>query len=476
MSRNNNVFQVLVTKGDQRVLPAGQAIDTLAPNQIGVFDADTNLSIDGSSPTKNFFLAVGVDRDGDATVEDINTSAGQLIQRRNMRTYTFRPHTAAAPMIAELTGFTAECDTDYAVKLEFRNQEIYRRQGYNQFTKTYAVRTSCCENCNTDCPSGNCQELANLIVDEINADTKDGLATAALFVNQATLQISGGASSAGDITVTANGETVTVTLAGTETADQVAAAVAAAFAASTVNLATVLLSTVTFTEKVSTSNNTSAIVFGAGATGVTAVAGSFASAVVDSATLETLTNVCAGVRMTTVPVAVNRFCDINLKYYNPRQTVIIPSLVEGFNCNGTVTITQEVAFEEGSGYDIKQLEYKAGGWNGRPGPYKVLQATGTAQTGFEYFAEDAVKYDQYWLGYDQESVAGWIEHKNGLETCIAIPDDDTTTRDELAAVLDGLFSPLGFDRLADDAAASSTVDTVVEETADRDDTNLDGIG
>ena len=61
-----------------------------------------------------------------------------------------------------------------------------------------------------------------------------------------------------------------------------------------------------------------------------------------------------GIRVTANAVAINKFCNVNTKYYNPRQTVIVPSLIEGFNCTGTLTVTQQATAEEGNGYDIKQ--------------------------------------------------------------------------------------------------------------------------
>ena len=475
MSRNNDVFQVLVTSGNQAVLPAGQDIGTLAVGQIGVFDNETGLSIDGTNLNRNFFLAVGVDRDGDTLMDDINKSAGQYIQRINMRFYSFRPHTAAQPMIAELTGFKAECDTDYALKLEFRNQEIYRRQGYNQFSKTYAVRTGCCDDCSNDCPTGSCQELGVLLTDEVNAET-DGLVNAELFVNQGSIQITGEPTADGNITVTANGESQVIAILDADTASGVATKVAAAFSSSTTNLAVANGDTVTFTSLATISTPTGTVTYtDTGTTGATATVTDFASVVVTSSTLNSLTGVCPGVRLTTVPLAINKFCDINLKYYRPRQTVIIPSLVDGFNCNGTITITQEAANEEGSGYDIRQKEYHAGGWNGRPGPYRVSEATGTAQNGFEYFADQSVKYDQFWLTYDLQSVAGWQEHFNNLATCIAIPDSDGDTINGLVDILDNLLTPLGFDALSDDSGLANATSTVVEPTSEIDDPAQDGI-
>jgi hypothetical protein len=180
-NRNNDVFQVLVTKGNQAVLPAGQAVETLAVGQIGVFDANTNLSV--ATAPREFYFAVGVNRSGGTTLEDIKTSAGQFIQKKGIVNYSFVSHTAAQPMIVKVGDYKAECETDYAVKIEFRNSRIYRTQGFNQFSKTYAVQTSCCD-CASGCGSGDANELTNLLVNEINME-KDGLVLAKAVARQA---------------------------------------------------------------------------------------------------------------------------------------------------------------------------------------------------------------------------------------------------------------------------------------------------
>lgn len=396
MSRNNDVFQVLVTKGDSPVLDPDLTLDDLAVGQIGVFDSNTNKSVDGSTPVKKFFLAVGVDRDGDGTVDAINTSAGSVggtIDSNLVEAYSFRPHTAPQPQIIEVSDFKAECDTEYAIKLEFRNQRNYRLQGFVPFSHTYAVKTSCCEGCE-DCPSGDCNELVKLFVDAINLDER-GLVIA---------------------------EAVDATGAVIPNMDDFIAANAA------------------------TNSD-------------------------DDAT----NDVCAKIRLTSVPLKVNNFCDVNVKYYKPRQTTMIVSFVEGFGCSGKIETTQDAAFEEGSGYDVKQREYKAGGWNGKPGPYRTLNSTGLANEGFEYFADANAKYDQIALTYDNKATGGWLDYVNDLSTEIAIPVDESGTRDSLLAVLDAILTPRGFDTLSDDASiANPDVDTV-EPTSDIDDETLDGI-
>jgi hypothetical protein len=180
-NRNNDVFQVLVTKGNQAVLPAGQAVETLAVGQIGVFDANTNLSV--ATAPREFYFAVGVNRSGGTALEDIKTSAGQLIQKKGIVNNSFVAHTASQPMIVKVGDYNAECETDYAVKIEFRNSRIYRTQGFNQFSKTYGITTSCCD-CEVGCGSGDANEITKLLVNEINME-KDGLVLAQPIARQA---------------------------------------------------------------------------------------------------------------------------------------------------------------------------------------------------------------------------------------------------------------------------------------------------
>jgi hypothetical protein len=171
MSRNNDVFHLLVTKGNQAVLAKDKKVTELAPGQIGVFNYDTNLSFDATvaAAPRNFYLAVGVDA-GNGTTGDIMKSAGSHVQGKNIAFYSFRPHTPGRPMKVLLKDYVADCETEYGVKLELRNQEIYRTQGYNQFTKTYTMKTSCCDGCEPTCPSGDANEITKQLFINISND------------------------------------------------------------------------------------------------------------------------------------------------------------------------------------------------------------------------------------------------------------------------------------------------------------------
>ena len=180
MSRNNDVFQVLVTKGNQAVLAAGNEVTDLLPGQAGVFSFESNLSIDGTVPTRNFYVAVGLDEDGDGVTDNIRKSAGSHIQTRNIAFYSYRPFEAGRPMILEFKDFKTKCGEQYGIAIEFRNQQIYRTQGYVQFKVNYVVEGVCCDGCSTGCESGDDNLVAKKLVDAINNDPK-GFVKAEMF-------------------------------------------------------------------------------------------------------------------------------------------------------------------------------------------------------------------------------------------------------------------------------------------------------
>lgn len=113
---------------------------------------------------------------------------------------------------------------------------------------------------------------------------------------------------------------------------------------------------------------------------------------------------------------------VNNTYKGQRLVTGNITMIDGFSdyALGTVTKTVEAVAGSGSGYDLKQKEYFAGGWNGRPGVYRALTTTGLAAPGFLYNAVDGNEYDIFHLQYDQFSTAGWGEYLNNLQTTIAV--------------------------------------------------------
>ena len=169
-NRNNDVFRVLPVSSTT-LLPTttGNSVETLANGQLGIFDATTNQAVNASTTPlpKEFFFAVRNDVNG---VTDYRFSAGQLIQRKNIVGFTEEDYNAGSPMRVTVGNYKAQCDTEYGVRIEFRNSRINRIQGYNQFSKAFMVTTPCCDDCAEGCGSLDANVLTQLFVDNINAD------------------------------------------------------------------------------------------------------------------------------------------------------------------------------------------------------------------------------------------------------------------------------------------------------------------
>ena len=433
MSRNNDVFKVLVA--ETMLTTAGQSVSQLAPKQIGVFNADTNLSLAANSAApKGFYLAVGVaDKSNPAILGDIVTSAGQLIQKENVKFYQAQKYSAGLPEIVEITNFTAKSDSEYAIKFEFRNQRIYNQQGYNQFSKTYVVKTSC-----GTTSEGDPVELVTKFLEALNNDGT-GMFKAEAISGGTLLTVTTAPTVAGDITVSIGDVDIAVTVAATDTAAEAATKIAAAINAATTtdakavaSGATVQISNIVIGTEATVDEGTTLAV-------VTATGG---NAVIDLATIAE--GVTPGIRVTTNPLAVNEFCNINTLYLKPRETVMIVSLTSGFDCGGIVEVIQDVVYEQGSGYDVRQREYKAGGWNGKPGPYRVSELNGVASNGFRYFSDADTKYNRVNLTYDQFSIGGWQEYLNNLATEVYFPVGAEAEVIKFLTVLEAML-PAGFE-------------------------------
>jgi len=312
MSRNTDVFQVLVPTV---ATPAatGTTLDALATGAIGAFSYATNVALNpAATPTEDFYLAVKVlNVDG---VADIVKSSGTHVQIKNKVSYTFQPYVAPVEMVTNNKLKVIKTDSEIGVRIEMRNQEAYRINGYNQVVKTFIVPTSPSGDCVTSCEDENCADTLTALVDLINSD-EDGVFTA----TQVAPTDCDGTTLDGELIITVNSK------------------------------------------------------------------------------------------------AFGSFCDINLNYFSPRQTEIIVTPIEGFE---PTTITTAMVYEEGSGYDVKQLEYEAGGWNGKPGPYRTFN-DGLAQTGFKYYADSAKNYAVFNASYDQNSISGWRSDDHFLRTIVA---------------------------------------------------------
>lgn len=392
MNRNNDVFAVLVTKGNLAILPKGNTLETLTDGQVGAFDASTNLSIDSTTTPMppHIFLAVGINRSGTGFFEDARFSAGQKLPVKAISAYTFEPHGPGRPMIVTVSGFEAYSNTDYTIRIEFRNSRIYKIQGYNQFSSAYTVTMPCAAG---TAPGSvvkiDANKLTLAMVDAINKDKK-GLVKAEAIAAQA-------------ITALTHGTSV----------DYAAGAV------------------------MTTADVNALITYNANPANAA-------------------TQVFTNIKLTSVPLKIGAaFCGTNLGYNKLLETVLVVSLVDGFSCGTTSVISQYPMFAQGSSANVKQKEYHASAWNGA-GPYILSDVTGTAMNRIEYLAVDGVNYDQSILQYEDNSDSGWQEYTTTLATIIAVPATDTVTRASLATFLDAVTASLGMPAQATYIGTSST--------------------
>jgi hypothetical protein len=369
-NRNNDVFQVLPVT-NCTLLGAGNSVEDLAVGQLGAFDADTMLSVNQftSPQPKNIFFAVGKLSPNEEF--DIRQSAGQFIQKQGVTGYTQKDYNAGSPMVVTVGNFKAKADTEYGIRVEFRNAKINRIQGYNQFSKAYLVTTPCAADCAVGCDSLDANELTKLFIAEINNDVA-GLLVAEGVARQA-------------LTIADHGTSANYAIGAVVSAEDIDAVIA------------------------------------------------FNATALDA------DKVFVDIQLTSQPLRIGSFCQVNLHYYKLLETVLVVSLIEGFNCSGAVTTNTYPVFAEGTGANILQKEYHASGWAGS-GPYKLSEVTGTAKGNIEYLADKNTNYDQIILEYNLTSQSGWSEYSSPLSTVFAIPSGECALASNLTDFLDTFIS------------------------------------
>jgi len=174
----NPITSVLFPKGD--LLAKGDTIEDLGVGDVGIFNADTNLAIDGTDTgVRSFYIAVGVDTTGDGSVDYIAKSAGESIVTSEVISYEAQCHKECEPYVAEITGVDVICDRDYAIKLSISDPTGFSNYGYQPILKTFVVRSEDCDVC-VDCAEGDCKEVMIQLKNRINEDP-EGLFNAQLY-------------------------------------------------------------------------------------------------------------------------------------------------------------------------------------------------------------------------------------------------------------------------------------------------------
>lgn len=471
MISQNPAFQVLVVNDNAAALAAGNPVSALAIGQIGFFSYQTNLSVDGSNPAlcRSFYIAVGVDPLATGSLADVVKSAGNSIQLGGIRAFTSKPYVAPVNKQIKLSVGAVTCNTEYGVRFEVRSEALAHTYGFNFPYKSFTGFTAACADQCVDCAAGDPNSLVYALGTNISLDP-DGIfsisytspLTGHTLLNTPTqweLGYNGltpspaptgtpttgtGAMVAGtyyaEITATnADGESLPspqsagVVLASTGEIAWTWTAVTGATGYKIYVGTTVGSETSWFTSSTNSYTQTATA-------GTTGTPPNGTAAIVGNPN----NGLTANMVINILPDALTIYSQINLKYADPRQVNVYMSLLtdpnspNGFGTFGPDTTQSdlaEITYEDGAGYDIQELEYIAGGWNGNPGPYRVSELNSTVRGNIQYYSSVSGTYQVFGITNDNSGIGGGAVNRSSMATYIAVPSANTTALNSINATL-----------------------------------------
>ncbi len=160
--RHNDVPEILFPT-NATALVANKEVTDLLPGQVGIFSEDTGKSI--VEPTENFFIAVGLDKNGDGATDDIRKSAGRNIQPGNILYATRQDYVAPVDQVIDIKDIKVMCGDSFGIKIEARNEQIYNVQGTVQYRQSFVAKAEDCDSCADNvCEEANIAKLVQDIV------------------------------------------------------------------------------------------------------------------------------------------------------------------------------------------------------------------------------------------------------------------------------------------------------------------------
>lgn len=492
MISQNPVFQVLVVNNNIAALAAGNPVSALAIGQIGFFSYETNLSIDGTVPSANrsFYIAVGVDPNGTGSLADVTKSAGNSIQLGGIRAFTAKPYQAAQNKQIQLKIGAVTCNTEYGVRFEIRSDALSHIYGYNFPYKSFSAFTAPCADQCVDCASGDPNSLVASLSNNINLDT-DGVLVATLtspltnntipnlaqwelgFNALATPSAPSGTPTTGTGSAAANTYFGKVTAVNADGESLPSAESTGVVLSATGEIAwtwPAVTGAVTYNLYVGIATGAETSVFtGIGTNSYTQIATAGTAKTPPVAGVANTPNPNSGLTaqmvISVLPDKLTNYSQINLKYADPRQLNMYMSLLtdpntpNGWGSFGPDTVQSDLTalvYEDGSGYDIQQLEYIAGGWNGNPGPYRTSELVGVPTHNIQYYSTISGQYMLYSITNDNSGIGGTAVNRSSMATYIALPTASTTAIASVNAILH---------RIIDQASGNdSTVNTAYPYT------------
>lgn len=205
MSQNlYHVNNILLIDPAIAPLEPGKYSEDLEVGQVGVFSAESHLSIDGTAAqdARRFYIRVGV---GDCAGNKIGSkqSSNFEISRADVIAYNFRCFTPYRAQVWELTKLNPSCETPYSLRLEVTSNDTMSWQGFKPKVLSIPAVTACCESCG--CPSGDCADLAIKLAKNL-AVSSEGCLTVRLFPEANATECNADGTAVAGAAVNADGE------------------------------------------------------------------------------------------------------------------------------------------------------------------------------------------------------------------------------------------------------------------------------
>lgn len=333
----------------------------LTDRQIGFFNAETLVSLDVTGANRLIssgvpvIIAMGYDSNGDGTVDSVIKSLP--IDSTRITKISKQGYKCPLPQIKRFTWTSTDCDTEYCLKFNFNSVAIAEALGFNPLYKTFSVTTDCCDDACETCGGGDCDLLADSMVDTINDDSDAFVTATKQALNNLSLaNVDISSYVAGDYAVVTAGGQSFYFEQGDYTAD------AAGDAAELQTELQAFIDSYNLGGTVGVTRN------GSGDYTI-AITSAYISSINfdpdgedDTTTATAVVGGCPTVFTVANFAAIADFCQLPINLTEPNGLTFDIYGDCAFDCNLTVTDVQDLQYEQGEGVGVKDMEEEASGY------------------------------------------------------------------------------------------------------------------
>lgn len=166
---------LVVTSATQTALPVStRGTETLTTQEFGLFDSKTFKSVTAPSfPTnQSIFVAQGSGRPEIGSFKSANIFPKNITGWYGVKavcTSTQQITYVGFNGVDDCYTMSAACDEEFTVTIRVFGERV-RHLNPMGLTKSYLLKSACCDTCTTNCADVNCDILASSLVEQINSD------------------------------------------------------------------------------------------------------------------------------------------------------------------------------------------------------------------------------------------------------------------------------------------------------------------